>query len=169
MFSLKSSKSTSVPSLSAMAIELASTWLFIRSPNALIAASVSPLGATVSLMRSVISNPLSLRMFCMRLISSRAMPSFFNSGVSSTSRATVKLPSLLTSHPGISSEMMSTSAASTVTGLPSTSNDMEPSFSSDAISSWDKPLILAATPFMSLPNFLPMTRKLHFTFLTRIP
>ena len=27
----------------------------------------------------------------------------------------------------------------------------------------------AATAFISLPNFLPMVRKLHFTFFTRIP
>ena len=105
----------------------------------------------------------------MRLMSSRAIPSRRRSSESSTSRATVRLPSLLTSQPGMSSEMISTSVASTLMGCPSTSKPMLPSRSSWAISAWERVFILAATPFINLPNFLPMTRKLHFTFLTRSP
>ena len=97
------------------------------------------------------------------------MPSCLSSSVSSTSRATVSDPSLETSHPGISSLMISTSANSTDRLLPSTMMPMVPFFSSSAICSCDKASIWAATPFISLPNFLPIVLKLHFTFLTRIP
>ena len=88
--------------------------------------------------------------------------------MSSTSRATVRFPSLLTSHPGISSLIMSTSVASTTTSSPSTFMAMLPLFSSPAISSWLRASITEATPFIIFPNFLPMVLKLHFTFFTSI-
>ena len=43
---------------------------------------------------------------------------------------------------------------------------MLPLASSDAICSWLMARTALFTSFMSLPNFLPITRKLHFTFLT---
>ena len=64
---------------------------------------------------------------------------------------------------------MSTSAASTLIGCPSNSKLNSPVVSKAAISSWDSASIRAATSFISLPNFLPMTRKLHFTFFTKMP
>ena len=68
----------------------------------------------------------------------------------------------------MSSLIMSTSVASITSCCPSTSIVRCPFFSSSDISCWSRLFILAATPFISLPYFFPMVRKLHFTDLTRI-
>ena len=64
---------------------------------------------------------------------------------------------------------MSTSVTFTVMGSPSILKVTVPAFSNWAISSCDRPSICAATAFISLPNFFPITRKLHLTFFTSIP
>ena len=126
-------------------------------------------GVITTFILSVISNPPSLRRFCTLFINSRAKPSLRKSSVSSTSSATVRFPSLATSHPGISSLMISTSAASTTSVSPSTFISSFPLASSSAICSCVSPFIYVATPFISFPYFLPIVRKLHFTFFTNMP
>ena len=105
----------------------------------------------------------------MRFTSSRAMPSRRSSSVTVMSRATVRLPSLATSQPGMSSLMTSTSASSTVAIWPSTSMSSLPSFSNWAIVGWSRLVSLAARAFMILPYFGPSFLKSGFTRLTRIP
>ena len=69
----------------------------------------------------------------------------------------------------MSSLMMSTSATSTTTSLPSTTSLMFPLCSKSAMASWSSASICAAIPFISLPNFFPIVRKLHFTRFTSTP
>ena len=105
-------------------------------------------------------------MFCMRFTSSRAIPSLRRFSVTVMSSATVTVPSVATSHPGISSLRISTSATSMVTGVPSTLIASEPSFSSAMISAWLSAAIAAATAFIILPCFGPSFLKsalMHFT------
>ena len=82
------------------------------------------------------------------------------------SRATVNEPSLATVQPGMSSLIISTSARSITAGLPSTCSVICPSWSSVLISFCDMAVTAALTAFINLPNFLPITRKLHFTFFS---
>ena len=97
------------------------------------------------------------------------MPSRRNSSVTVTSSATVSLPSLATSHPGISSLKISTSAASITASAPSRFSTYFPFFSSSAIASCDIPATAAATAFICFPNFGPNFLKSHFTFFTNTP
>ena len=112
---------------------------------------------------------LALRMFWMRFTSSRAIPSLSSSSVSVMSKATVRLPSLATSQPGMSSLITSTSARSTVMGVPATSNVACPVFSKAIMSGCSICDRAAATAFMFLPSFLPSTLKSGLTRLTRMP
>ena len=97
------------------------------------------------------------------------MPSRRRSSVTSTSSATVSAPSFATVQPGTSSLKISTSASSMSASVPSTCNVIVPFFSSSAICSCDISVTATLTLFMSLPNFFPRVRKLHFIFFTRIP
>ena len=87
------------------------------------------------------------------------------------SRATVRLPSLPTSQPGMSSLIISTSSTtiSGFSGISGISSTRLPFCSNRAICSCVSASTAAATAFICLPNFLPMVRKLHFTFFTRMP
>ena len=84
------------------------------------------------------------------------------------SNATVSAPSFATLHPGISSLMISTSLRSMRQDSPSTTTVSVPFFSSSAIWSWEIAVTTSFTAFINLPNFLPITRKLHFTFFSSI-
>jgi hypothetical protein len=64
----------------------------------------------VTLILSVTSKPKSFLRFWILLITSRAIPSSFNSVLMFTSKATVSFPKLVTCQPGTSSAIISTSS-----------------------------------------------------------
>ena len=72
-------------------------------------------------------------------------------------------------HPGMSSDIISTSAASMVMSCDSTTSGSVPSFSKREISSCERAMTALFTLFISFPNFFPIVRKLHFTFFTSTP
>ncbi len=113
---------------------------------------------------SVNSNPLSFRIFWTRFTSSLALPSLTKIGVTFTSRATVRASLLATIQPGISSLEISTSCVCNITGSLSINNEIEPSFSSRAISSCDISPIAAATAFIFGPIFFPSATKFGLIF-----
>ena len=100
---------------------------------------------------SVTSNPESLRIFWMRFINSRATPSARSSSVSVMSSATVSLPSDATSHPGMSSEVISKSAGVTVIFSAPRSSTVWAAASIWAIRSCENSAVMAAICFMYLP------------------
>ena len=97
------------------------------------------------------SNPESLRIFWMRFINSRATPSAFSSSVTVMSSATVSFPSEATSHPGMSSEVISKSAGVTAIFSPPRSSTVSGAASTSAMRSCENPATSAAICFMYLP------------------
>ena len=87
----------------------------------------------------------------MRFINSRATPSAFSSSVTVMSRATVSLPSDATSHPGMSSEVISKSAGVTVMRSPPRSSTVSGAASICAMRSCENSAVRAAICFMYLP------------------
>ena len=73
-------------------------------------------------MWSTTSKPASLRIVCMREITSRAMPSSINCGVSVVSRMTVMPPSVSTLNPGLSMTPISKSSSDSSICAPPVSN-----------------------------------------------
>ena len=100
---------------------------------------------------------------------SQAIPSRRSSGVTVTSSAMVSAPSLATSHPGISSEIISTSARSMTAGAPLRSSVSEPLRSSSAMAWLSRFLTASATAFMFLPCFGPSFLKSGLTRFTSTP
>ena len=108
-------------------------------------------------------------MFWMRLINSRATPSARSSSVRVMSSATVSLPSDATSHPGMSSEVISKSAGVTTICCPSISSTLSGADSISAMRSCENWAVRAAICFMYLPYFGPSVLKLGLMRLVMMP
>ena len=150
-------------------MSLAKTWSAMYCLKATTASRMLSMGSIVTKILSVMSKSLLLRVFWMRLTSSRAMPSWRSCSVMVMSSATVMLPSFATSQPGMSSEMISTSSRLTCASIPSTCVLKMPSRSNAMICGCDIDVRTCASPFIILPYLGPSFLKSGLTRFTRIP